>query len=140
MTRNFNKFDRKICLLIVTVVLVPGVARAVNGENGDQAQARPQLQSAEGIKANERIAVSTPHVYKRPQLPAHVHPAERPVAMPRNEKIRIVPLDTLQLPAAVVLAQPLQPSLFKTTPTVQPAAAPVQALAVKPAVEQTKKS
>lgn len=138
MLRNLKGFDSKVCLLLVTVVLVPGVARAVSLETREE---RNELQTAAGIKAQARPGVSSPQVYKKPQLPAHVLPAEHPAMMPQNEKIRIVPLDTIQVPAAIVLAQPVQPSIFKTAPAVQPAAAPTaQALAVKPVVDQPKKS
>lgn len=137
MNREQQPVNCRLFLLIMTVIFVPGIARAVDSETrGSQAV---QLQSAGGHqpKSPQKNEVPKAAGFVRPALPANVVPAQASVFMPRNEKIRILPLTFAKVPAASVFSKPAQPSVFKPHPVAQPAVSPLQPLAEKAAVDQT---
>lgn len=137
MNREHQPVNYRLLILVITVVFVPGIARAVDSETrGSQTL---QLQSAAGLqpKAPQEKEMTKAAVFVRPVLPANVVPAQTSVHMPRNEKIRILPLTLAKVPVASVFTKTVQPSVFKPHPVAQPAVSPLQRLAEKAAVEQT---
>lgn|GEM_PF-6414127 len=137
MNREHQPVNYRLFLLVITVVFVPGIARAVDSETrGSQAL---QIQSAAGMqpKAPSEKEIPGEAGFVRPALPANVVPARASVYMPRNEKIRILPLTLARVPVASVFSKTVQPSVFKPHPVAQPAVSPLQRLAEKAAVDAT---
>lgn len=121
---------------VMTVVLVPGIARAVSDEK--ETVPNVQFETAHGMHARTPALKKTEAPVlgrSKPVLPLNVEPASRPAVMPRNEKIRILPLSSLKVPSAAVLARPVQPSVFKVHPIVQPAVPPAAKAAAKSAAD-----
>lgn len=138
MNHEKQPANARVCLLVMTVILVPGIARAVDNESRGSQVSAP-LQSAAGFAAeNARQKMPTKEGYVKPPLPANVIAAQWPTAMPRNEKIRILPLTVAKVPTAPVLMKTVNPSVFKTTPVARPAISPVQRFAEKPVATDKK--
>lgn len=137
MNREQQPVNYRLFLLVITVVFVPGIARAVDSEA--RSSQSVQLQSAAGLqpKAPQEKEISRAAVFTRPALPANVVPAQGSLFMPRNEKIRILPLTVAKVPVASVFSKTVQPSVFKPHPVAQPAVSPLQPLAEKAAVDKT---
>lgn len=137
MNRERPPVNYRLFLLVITVIFVPGIARAVDNEaRGSKVV---QLQSAAGLqpKTPQDKETNKAEPFVRPALPANVVPAQGAVFMPRNEKIRILPLTVAKVPVASVFSKTMQPSIFKPHPVAKPAVTPLQRLAEKTAVDQT---
>ena len=126
MTKCWNFRFPFVFLAVIFAVPASGTADETEGRKSVTRESH----AAEGILPRRAFQVNSEGQYVSPRLPENVIAANRPAVMPRNEKIRILPLNTLKVPAAVVLAKPIQKSVVFNAPQIaRPATSPVETVA-----------